>query len=81
MMNDLGGGQGPERAFITRLTGGRRAGWAASGRAGKEAVAGRRIREAYSSPTAPSAPGSSPRPWYLLDFLKLSLLPVGAGHG
>lgn len=50
VMNDSGGAPGPERAFITRLTGGRQAGRAASGRAKKEAEAGARIREVYSSP-------------------------------
>lgn len=62
VMNDSRGARGPERAFITRLTGGRRA---ASGRAGKETVTGGEIREAYNSSTARSAPGSLPRPWYL----------------
>lgn len=35
VMNDSGGAWGPERAFINRLTGERRAGRPASGRAGK----------------------------------------------
>lgn len=39
-MNDSEGAPGPERAFITLLTGGRRAWRAASGRAPERPVAG-----------------------------------------
>lgn len=80
VMNDSGGAPGPERAFITRLTGGRRALRAASGRAGKRRVAGGRVKEAFNSPSAWSAPGSSPRPWYSLE-LGLSVFGAGPGCG
>lgn len=68
VMNDSEGAPGPGRAFITLLTGGRRAWRAARGRAGKRPLAGGSVREAFNSPTAWSAPGSSPRPWYLTYF-------------
>ena len=78
MMNDSGGAPGPERAFITRLTGGRQAGRAASGRARKNAEARARLREVYSRPV----PGSSRifTSTLIFDFLELSVF-VGAGRG
>lgn len=46
-MNDSGGARGPERAFITRLTGGRRPGEQRVDVPGKRPVAGGRVREAF----------------------------------
>lgn len=69
-----GVGRGPERAFITRLTGGRRTRRATSGRARKRPVAGGRVREAFNSPTACSVPRSSPRPSYLISLSSASQL-------
>lgn len=73
VMNDSGGAPGPERAFITRLTGGRQAGRAASGRARKEAEARATLREVYSSPV----PGSSRLfTWYLTSLSSAFLLEL-----
>lgn len=73
------GGPGPERAFITRLTGGRWAGRAASGRAGKEASGRRGTRECLTAhrPVGSGFFGST----LILDFLELGLSAVGAGPG
>lgn len=72
------GGPRAERAFITRLTGGRQAGRAASGRARKEAEAGARIRGVCLT----HCPISSRlfTSTLLLDFLELRVF-VGAGRG
>ena len=75
VMNDSGGAPGPERAFITRLTGGRQAGRAASGRARKEAEAGERCIAAHC-PVSSRLFTST----LVLDFLELSVF-VGAGRG
>lgn len=75
VMNDSGGAQGPERAFITPLTGGQGPGGRRVDVPGKRPVADAGARERLTVPSLPlflafhSDPG--------LDYLELDLLVVG----